>query len=551
MRLQKKATACARRARLEPHPAALSEAVLHHAGGQLRRRHRLAVRGRGSTVRSTTRCRCRPRSIVWPARSWTSAATRSAATSTAKKACGASSDVVALSSFAGVKFTPLKKIAGRRHLRLRPGARPAASDPPTPAADRSAGAHAHAQVRRTDQRLEPEHCAGHSSRRSRWCRRRRAGRGCSCRSAAACDLAQQLPTLALQRGAAVRGPGERHRRRRPQVPVPRPGRGGDFRGVLALEARPDPASATGKAFNLAIATKTGLRPSWCASKASLTQKAAQIRLTMLGAVATLSPDSFDNFIAKILPKDGLRVDFDFGVGLATDRGAFFEGLIRSAGTGGNPRPTTPPPPGVQPPPLPPLPPETGPGFGLTIPIGKSLGPLTIHNLQLRFGTEDVDGKTTYLIASRELDQHQARPGDGARRSRRPEVRRADSGQGRRREGQPRLRGCRRRRGAAERRLARDRREGLRDRRRLPVPRQGAAGLRGRHAADDQGAHHRQGVRPHRHEDAGRQQGLLAHRLHHRRRLPADPDRHGVRSARASAAWSRSTARSTKRRCARA
>ncbi len=73
---------------------------------------------------------------------------------------------------------------------------------------------------------------------------------------------------------------------------------------------------------------------------------------------------------------------------------------------------------MQPPPLPPLPPETGPGFGLTIPIGKSLGPLTIHNLQLRFGTEDVDGKTTYLIASGELDQHEARPGDGARRSRR-------------------------------------------------------------------------------------------------------------------------------------
>ena len=51
----------------------------------------------------------------------------------------------------------------------------------------------------------------------------------------------------------------------------------------------------------------------------------------------------------------------------------------------------------QPPPLPPLPPETGPGFGLTIPIGKSLGPLTIHNLQLRFGSEEVDGKSTYLI----------------------------------------------------------------------------------------------------------------------------------------------------------
>jgi len=36
-------------------------------------------------------------------------------------------------------------------------------------------------------------------------------------------------------------------------------------------------------------------------------------------------------------------------------------------------------------------------LGLTIPIGKSLGPLTIHNLQLRFGADEVEGKRTYLI----------------------------------------------------------------------------------------------------------------------------------------------------------
>jgi len=170
----------------------------------------------------------------------------------------------------------------------------------------------------------------------------------------------------------------------------------DFRAVVALEARPDATSATGKAFNFPIATGTGLAAEQVRVEGTLTQQAVQIRLQMLGAVATLSPDSFDNFIAKILPKDGLRVDFDLGVGLASDRGAFHEGAIRSAGTGGTPRPTTPPAPGVQPPPLPPLPPESGPGFGLTIPIGKSLGPLTVHNLQLRFGSEDVEGRKTYL-----------------------------------------------------------------------------------------------------------------------------------------------------------
>jgi len=120
---------------------------------------------------------------------------------------------------------------------------------------------------------------------------------------------------------------------------------------------------------------------------------------MLGAVATLSPNSFDNFIAKILPKDGLRLNFDIGLGVASDRGSFREGQIRSAGTGGGPRPTTPPAPGVTPPALPPLPPTefAGPGFGLRIPIGKSLGPLTVHDLQLHFGFEGPDDDRTYVL----------------------------------------------------------------------------------------------------------------------------------------------------------
>ena len=237
-----------------------------------------------------------------------------------------------------------------------------------------------------------------------------------------------------------------------------PDESGDFRAAFAFEGRVDPEG--GKPFNLEIATNTAIKADLLRIEGVLTPKEAQFRLQMLGATATLSPDSFDNFIAKILPKDGLRVDFDAGVGFGVKRGRFFEGQIRSAGTGSTPKPTTPPPPGVQPPPLPPLPPETGPGFGLTIPIGKSLGPLTIHNLQLRFGAEDVDGKKTYLIQAASSISTKLGPGDGARRSRGPEVRRANSRPGGRgAEGQPRLRRRRRRRCAAERRLARDRREG--------------------------------------------------------------------------------------------
>jgi hypothetical protein len=174
-----------------------------------------------------------------------------------------------------------------------------------------------------------------------------------------------------------------------------PDESSDFRAAFAFEGRIDAAGA--KPFNLEIATGTAIKADLLRIEGVLTPQEAQFRFQMLGAVATLSPQSFDNFIAKILPKDGLRVDFDAGIGFGVKRGRFFEGAIRSAGTGSTPKPTTPPPPGVQPPPLPPLPPESGSGFGLTIPIGKSLGPLTIHNLQLRFGSEEADGKKTYLI----------------------------------------------------------------------------------------------------------------------------------------------------------
>jgi len=302
------------------------------------------------------------------------------------------SDVVALSSFAGVKLSPLKNITGDVIYGFDQVPEQQPSDPPTPAADRTqARMLSPSFIKCIDASL-------HDLLASiAWVPQTQGGRGLFLSLGGRVHVTERLSTkwrfnAELQCAGAVNviiggdrifqfhGPDEE----------------ADFRGVVSLEARPDPTSATGKAFNLAIATNTGLSAELVHLEGSLTQKGAQIRLSMLGAAATLSPDSFDNFIAKILPKDGLRVNFDLGVGLATDRGAFYEGLIRSAGTGGNPRPTTPPQPGA-PPPLPPLPPETGPGFGLTIPIGKSLGPLTIHNLQLRFGAEDVDGKTTYLV----------------------------------------------------------------------------------------------------------------------------------------------------------
>jgi hypothetical protein len=300
------------------------------------------------------------------------------------------SDIVGLSSFAGVKLTRLKKIAGEVIYGFDqvPGIAPPAT--PTPAADA-------VQARSlTIDFVQPTH---NLLTTLAFVPRPQGGPGMFLSLGGATTFTRRLSDhwffqLELACAGQVNtliplGSGARFQFNGPDEEA-------DFRAVAALEARPDPRGATGKAVDFSIATNTGVSAELVRVEGTLTQQAAQLRMQMLGGVATLSPDSFDNFIAKILPKDGLRLNFDFGVGVATDRGIFHEGAVRSAGTGGTARPTTPPAPGA-PPPLPPLPPESGPGFGLTIPIGKSLGPLTIHNLQLRFGSEDDEGKKTYLI----------------------------------------------------------------------------------------------------------------------------------------------------------
>ncbi|HJY37140.1 MAG TPA: DUF6603 domain-containing protein [Steroidobacteraceae bacterium] len=324
------------------------------------------------------------------------------------------SDVIAIGSLAGVKIGGLipgvkkvtKEIPGDNviyGLDAVPSVVP--SDPPTPAADLTQARmftinFVDSNKKKIDEGTETTALGGNFVTSLALVPETQGGPGIFAAFGGGADIATRISThwylnAEVQCAGAVSA--LLTSKPKPQFTFVGPKEASDFRAVVALEARPDPTSATGKAFNFPIATGTGLAAEQVRVEGTMTQDAVQLRLQMLGAVATLSPDSFDNFIAKILPKDGLRVDFDLGVGLASDRGTFHEGAIRSAGTGGTARPTTPPAPGVEPPPLPPLPPESGPGFGLTIPIGKSLGPLTLHNLQLRFGSEDVEGKKTYLI----------------------------------------------------------------------------------------------------------------------------------------------------------
>src|SRR5262249_33286968 len=179
-----------------------------------------------------------------------------------------------------------------------------------------------------------------------------------------------------------------------------PGAGTDFRGGLAIEARPDPISK--KAFDIRFAKGTGLSVGLLRFEATATKAEQYIKTTVRNGVLSVGK-IFDNFLDRLIPADGLRVVVDFAVGLSSTRGLFLEGQVPAIGPAGAPAtaPAPLPPPGgpIVPPPLPPLPkPEsTGPGLSVRIPIGKSLGPLTLNDVLVRVGVEGSDDNRAYVL----------------------------------------------------------------------------------------------------------------------------------------------------------
>jgi hypothetical protein len=174
----------------------------------------------------------------------------------------------------------------------------------------------------------------------------------------------------------------------------------DFRGGLAFEARPNPL--TKRAFDIRLAKGTGISVGLLRFEIMLTEPEATIKTIVRDGALTVGK-IFDGFLDRLIPADGLRVAFDFAVGLSSLRGVFLEGQAPVVGAAGTPA-TAPaalaaPGAAVAPPRLPPLPrPEsTGPGVSVRIPIGKSVGPLTIHDVQLRVGVDGPSEDRTYLV----------------------------------------------------------------------------------------------------------------------------------------------------------
>ena len=184
--------------------------------------------------------------------------------------------------------------------------------------------------------------------------------------------------------------------------VQMPSGASDFRVGFAVEARPDPL--TGLAHVLKLVRGTEVQFGRLRLEASIGAAVATVKASVLSSALVLKPDLLDGFLRKLLPADGLRIPFDIAAGLATDRGAFIEGRVPILGAVGSQTRAARAAPLPVPPPLPPLPnpASDAPGLRVQVPIGRSLGPVTVHELRfevLREGPPDTRVHSAELSTS--------------------------------------------------------------------------------------------------------------------------------------------------------
>ena len=192
-----------------------------------------------------------------------------------------------------------------------------------------------------------------------------------------------------------------------------PAVGGDFRGGLALEARPDPI--TNKAFDIRFAKGTGISAGLLRFEIGGHEQDFAIKTVVRNGVLSLGK-IFDGFLDRLIPADGVRLAVDFAVGLSSKRGRFLEGQVRSVGAGGHALNS----PGVTaaagwrcvPPPLPPLPqPEsTGPGVSMRHPDRQVARSVDHSRRPVARRSGGVVRRSRVSARGGHLAQHEARAG---------------------------------------------------------------------------------------------------------------------------------------------
>lgn len=151
----------------------------------------------------------------------------------------------------------------------------------------------------------------------------------------------------------------------------------EVRIQLALTSQPDKTSNL--SFVLPNEDGTRIEIGQLTIAAALSADRAELKATAQRCALVLASKDADGFIASLLPDDGLHLQFNFGFGYATGKGFYTEGNVPFLSGHSTRRSRN-----LVPENLPGLsaPGNAPPGLEQVIPVGKTLGPMTIKQLLL-------------------------------------------------------------------------------------------------------------------------------------------------------------------------
>ncbi|HEX9001279.1 MAG TPA: DUF6603 domain-containing protein [Blastocatellia bacterium] len=164
----------------------------------------------------------------------------------------------------------------------------------------------------------------------------------------------------------------------------------DIRASLALQSVPDEKN---RSFVLPDDSATHLEIGNIAFTVALHSAEAEIKLSFNDCAVVIATKDNDGFLASLLPAEGLRLPFNFGIGAGNKRGLYTEGNVpflsgrstRSFAQAAAEAPA-------------PVAGAIGKGFSVPIPIGKSLGPVNLHSLQLKLAADTATANSSVVTA---------------------------------------------------------------------------------------------------------------------------------------------------------
>jgi len=164
-----------------------------------------------------------------------------------------------------------------------------------------------------------------------------------------------------------------------------PGAGTFVGASIGIASRPDDSSNL--SFSVPDTTGTRFEIGTVALTFTVDVNAAELLASLADSALVIDPGDSDGFIAELLGRTPLRLPFAFTIGYSSKRGLVLEGSAPPTGTPAQPKA-----------------PLAGAGnvgppvIAATIPIGRSFGPVTVHEVSLRVtrGPADADPKDMTL-----------------------------------------------------------------------------------------------------------------------------------------------------------